>query len=144
MNKDEVEAAIAAQLNDRKKAVLNRNAISALFGAFADPIGALGQVFVGRGEAVDQEKQRIAQDVILELLCKIDDAISQASEKSEKQGINLAGLIETIAHASESVVGLSIGANSGPVTLQPGTHVRTLATGARNVTGVKIGGRDEK
>ena len=143
MNKSDVEAAIEARLSERKKSILNRNAIGALFGAFADPVGALGQVFLGRGDAIDHEKQRIAQDVILELLCKIDESLSQANAKSEQQGIKLGGLIETIAHGGESLTGLSIGAKSGPVTLQPGTHVRTVATGVRNVTGVKIGGTEE-
>ncbi|MFH1236437.1 MAG: hypothetical protein V1685_05910 [Parcubacteria group bacterium] len=143
MNKSDVEAAIEARLSERKKSVLNRNAIGALFGAFADPVGALGHVFLGRGDAIDHEKQRIAQDVILELLCKIDESLSQANAKSEQHGIKLGGLIETIAHGGESLTGLNIGANSGPVTLQPGIHVRTVATGVRNVTGVKIGGTEE-
>ena len=143
MNMSDVEAAIEARLSERRRSILNRNALGALFGAFADPVGALGQVFLGRGDAIDQEKQRIAQDVILELLCKIDESLSQANAKSEKQGIKLGGLIETIAHGGESLTGLSIGAKSGPVTLQPGTHVRTVATGVRKVTGVKIGGTEE-
>lgn len=144
MNKSEVEAAIEARLKERKKAVLNRNAFGALFGAFTDPVTALGRVFLGRGEAIDQEKQRIAQDVILELLCKIDESLSQARARSAQQGITLGGLIETISHGGESLTGLSIGANSGPVTLQPGTHVKTVASGVRDVTGLKIGGTDEK
>jgi hypothetical protein len=139
MSKSDVEAAIKARLSDRKKSILNRNAIGALFGAFADPVGALGQVFLGRSDAIDQEKQRIAQDVILELLCKIDESLSQANTKSDQQGIKLGGLIETISCGGESLTGLSIGIGSGPVTLQPGTHIRTVATGVRNVTGVKIG-----
>jgi hypothetical protein len=143
MDKNEVEKAIEARLSERKKKVLNRNAIGALFGAFSDPVGALGQVFLGRGDEIDNEKQRIAQDVILELLCKIDDSLSQANAHCEQQGIKLSGLIETIAHDGESLTGLDIGAGSGPVTFQPGTHVRTVSTGVRNVTGVKIGGTEK-
>ena len=143
MKKSDVEADIEARLIERKKSLLNRNAIGALFGAFTDPVGALGQVFLGRSAAIDQEKQRIAQDVILELLCNIDESLSQANATSEQQGIKLGGLIETIAQGGESLTGLSIGAKSGPVTLQPGTHIRTVATGVRNVTGVKIGGADD-
>jgi hypothetical protein len=140
MNKEDVEAAIVARLQERKKTILNRNAMGALFGAFSNPIAALGQVFAGRSDALDQEKQRIAQDVILDLLCKIDDAIAQAGAESGRKGVTLTGLIETVAHGGESVVGLSIASDSGPVTLQPGTHVRTTATGVRSVTGVQIGG----
>ena len=140
MSREDVEAAIAARLQERKKAVLNRNAMNALFGAFSDPVAALGHIFMGRSDALDQEKQRITQDVIVDLLCKIDDAISQAGAESNRNGIALAGLIETVAHGGESVVGVSIASDSGPVTLQPGAQVRTSATGVRCVTGVRIGG----
>jgi hypothetical protein len=142
MNKRDLKLAIEQRLNERKKSVLNRNAISAVFGAFSDPVGALGKIFLGSDDALAQEKQRIAQDVILELLCKIDESLSYANTKLEQQGIKLNGRIETIANNGESLTGLSIGTNSGPITLQPGTHVRTVASGIRNVVGVKIGGAE--
>ena len=144
MNKQAIEEAISEQLVLRKKNVLNRNAISALFGAFSDPIGAIGKVFVGRDDAINAEKQRIAQDVMIELLCKIDDAISQAAQVSAVQGVTINGLIETSAHGAESVVGVHIAENSGAVTLQPGTHIRTSATSSRSVTGLQIGGMTTK
>lgn len=144
MNKQAIEYAIGEQLALRKKSVLNRNAISALFGAFADPVGALGKIFVGRGDAIEAEKQRISQDVMIELLCRIDDAISKAAQASAGQGVTISGLIETSAHGAESVVGVHIGENSGAVNLQPGTHIRTSATASRNVTGLQIGGKTIK
>ncbi|MCK9391106.1 MAG: hypothetical protein M0Q01_06020 [Syntrophales bacterium] len=144
MDKHIVENAIDEQLKSRKKKVLNRNAISALFGAFSDPVRALGKIFVGRDGAIDAEKQKIIQDVILEMLCKIDDAISQAAKESNSQGFILQGLIETIAHGAESVVGVHVGENSGSITMQAGTHIRTAATASKNVTGLKIGGQIEK
>ncbi len=144
MDRHIVENAIDEQLKSRKKKVLNRNAISALFGAFSDPLGALGKIFVGRDDAIDEEKQKIIQDVILEMLCKIDDAISQAAKELNTQGFILQGLIETCAHGADSVVGVHVAENSGPVTMQAGTHIRTIATASKNVTGLKIGGQIEK
>jgi hypothetical protein len=144
MNKQAIEEAISEQLALRKKSVFNRNAIGALFGAFSDPIGALGKVFVGRNDVIDTEKQRIAQDVMIELLCKIDDAISQAAQVSAGQGVTINGFIETSAHGAESVVGVHIAENSGAVILQPGTHIRTSATSSKNVTGLQIGGMTTK
>lgn len=144
MNKQAIEDAISEQLALRKKSVVNRNAIDALFGAFADPVGALGKVFVGRDDAIEAEKQRISQDVMIELLCRIDDAISKAAQVSAGQGVTISGLIETSAHGAESVVGVRIAENSGAVNLQPGTHIRTSATGSRNVTGLQIGGKTTK
>ncbi len=144
MSKQAIEQAINEKLALRKKSVLNSNAINAFFGAFSDPIGALGKIFVGRNDAVDAEKQRIAQDVMIELLCKIDDAISIAAKVSAGQGVTINGLIETSAHGAESLVGVHIAENSGAVTLQPGTHIRTSATSTRNVTGLLIGGMTTK
>ncbi len=144
MNKQEIESAISEQLVLREKRVLNRNAIGALFGAFADPIGSLGKIFVGRNDAIEAEEQRITQDVMIELLCKIDDAISKAAEVSASQRVTISGLIETSAHGAESVVGVHIAENSGAVNLQPGTHIRTSATASRNVTGLQIGGKVTK
>lgn len=139
MNKVEVEAAIATRLEERKKSVLNRNAISALFGVFDDPVGVLGQIFVGRSGALDQEKQNIAQDIILDLLCRIDASMTQAIAASQQCGVALGGLIETIANGGEQVIGVDISSGSGSVTLQPGTHVRTVGIGVRSITGVKVG-----
>lgn len=144
MDKKTVENAIEEQLARRKKEVLNHNAIEALFGAFSDPMGALGKIFVGRDDAMGIEKQKIIQDVILEMLCKIDEAISQAAKNINAQGVVLQGLIETIAHGAESVVGVEIEENGGAVTIQPGTHIRTIAAATKSVTGVKIGGKNEK
>jgi len=144
MDRQEIESAIVAELANRKRKVLNRNAISALFGAFSDPAGALGKIFVGRDDALEAEKQKIIQDVILDMLIKIDEAISQAASTSTARGFQLQGLIETTAHGAESVVGVHVAENSGSVTMQPGTHIRTFATASKSVIGVKIGGKTEK
>ena len=133
--KREIEARLAA----RKNKVVNRNAMSALFGAFSDPVGALGKIFLGRDEALDSEKQKIVQELTLDLLCKFDEAITQ----TEAQGISLAGLIETSAQNVESVIGVHIAGDSGPVVFQPGTHIKTEVTGAKRAVGLQIGGKKE-
>jgi len=140
VSKEAIEQEINMQLEAKRKKVLNRNAMSALFGVFSDPVGALGKIFIGRGDAVEAEKQKIAQDLMLELLCKIDEAISQTVNQSASQGVVINGLIETTAQGAETVIGVHIAENSGAVTLQPGTHIRTSATGSQSVTGLKIGG----
>ena len=144
MSKEAIERAILEQLNAKRKSVLNHNAINALFGAFTDPVGSLGKIFIGRGDVVEAEKQKITQEMILDLLCKIDEVITQTAKASEAKGITLSGLIETSANGADKVVGVQIDNNSGPVTLRPGTHIRTTANGSRSVTGLRIGGETEK
>jgi hypothetical protein len=143
MNHADLQRAIDEQLLSRKRRVLNKNAISALFGAFSDPLGSLGKIFLGCADAVEQERQRIEQDAVLELLCRIDEAISSVAAQTKQQGITIGGLIETSATGAASVVGVDISPDAGPVTLQPGTHIRTNAVAAGSVTGLRIGGSDK-
>lgn len=138
MSHSEVTSRIEAELARRAKKVVNRNAFSALFSTFGDPGSALGKIFLERQDALDEEKLRISQEVVLELLCKIDDAISNAAARSRKAGVTIGGLIETTAIGSEHVVGAKIGASSGSVEFQPGTQIKTHAQGAKTVTGLHI------
>ena len=140
MNKENIEQEISERFQARRNKVLNRNALNALFGAFSDPIGSLGKIFVGRNDAVESEKMRITQDIILDLLCKIEEALSQAMEQAKSNKISINGLIETSAQNADSVVGLHIAQAAGPVELQAGTHIRTTAFNTKKVTGVEIGG----
>lgn len=140
MEIDKIKSEIDARLAARQTQLLNRNAMSALFGAFSDPVGALGMIFLGRSNAIDAEKQLIAQELALELLCKIDDAISRAAS----EGINLSGLIETNAQDVELAIGVHIVPGSGPVVFSPGTHIRTNFTNVQQGVGLKIGGGTEE
>jgi hypothetical protein len=139
MDKEKIESVINERLKKEEKKVLNNNAIHALFGAFSDPIGALGKIFLGRKDAIDSEKQKIAQDIIIEMLCEIDDAISKAKSDAKSSGITIQGIIETNAHGSEHVVGVDIGQKAKSVKFEPGSHIKTSATGAKSITGLKIG-----
>ena len=61
-SKEEILAAIEGALAERKKDVLNRNALKALFVAFGNQGEALGQVFLGRGDAREADRQRPPRD----------------------------------------------------------------------------------
>jgi hypothetical protein len=82
MSENDIREEIESELKKREKHVVNRNAIDALGSCFA-PIKALRQVFCGRGDAIDEERQRITIEAILQLLIKIDDAISDNSGRTE-------------------------------------------------------------
>jgi hypothetical protein len=144
MSKSEIEAAIDTRLAERESSVRNRNALRALFGAFSDPVGSLGQIFLGGSDAVDCERQRLQQDAILELLCRIDEAISEVGSTAVEKGIEISGLIETSSRDGESVIGVEIENDAGPVRFQPGTHIKTTSIGTKTTTGLKIGGKPEE
>jgi hypothetical protein len=138
MDRSEATAAIESALAARKKTVLNKNAISALFGAFGDPAGALGKIFLGRNDAVDTEKQKITQDLVLDLLCRIDEAMTATNRAETAANVSIAGTIEAFSNGAQRTIGVDV-QGSQPTTFAPGTIVRAGGT-TGSVIGVRIGG----
>ena len=141
-DKKEIVEAIQAQLNVRKKRVMNRNAFDALLGAVTNPIGSLGRIFLGRDTALKVEEQRIAQDLIIDLLCRIDDALTAMNVAIDKEQIPrtiVSGLIEAHGEDVREVIGAQV---EDPVEFKSGTHIRATGKGANSVTGLHVGKRD--
>jgi hypothetical protein len=146
---DDIIREIETQLETQKRKILNRNAFDALIAAVggaltlnpAPAIDGLRKVFLGRGEAIDAERQKITQQAILELVCKIDDALTHANTTVSTTGspVTVAGLVEVIARDGDHVVGANISSTAGPVTFEPGTRIRTETHNVPNVTGLQIG-----
>lgn len=142
MDKKQVEQAIRDKLREREKQVVNRNALAALLGALK--LDVLGKIFLGRKDALETEKLHIQQEIVLDLLCKIDSAISSAKTEASKQNINwtiISGEIEAHGVDVEEVTGARISSNAGPIELEPGTHIRASCERAKRVTGLYIGGK---
>lgn len=150
MDKEELEKRIQDEVKQRRGKVVALNTIKALLSIPADPIGTIGKLFFGAKEAVDQEKHRIEQNIILDLLCKIDEdmteAINKAKEVLPKTALIVLGDIVAHGKNADSVTGVSISGDSGPVELKPGTRITAHGENVRNVTGLKIGGdkKEEK
>ena len=147
MKREQVEQKILEELERRSKRTVNRNAIRALMGAFGGPGDALGRIILGREDALGAERSQIAQGIMLDLLCKIDDALVKAEETASKQGLDwtvLAGTIEAHGMDVEDVTGARIEDSAGPVELKPGTRIRATGTRSKRVTGVQVGGNGRK
>ena len=135
MDTDDLEKAIAAKLEERKLRVLNKNAIGALFGMFPK-IDALRKIFVGRGDALAAEEVKIKQDIMLEMVCRIDAAISGAIKAAEERGVSFAGLVEVENTGSGSVIGVHVTQQNVDLT---GSRISLKASGSGTSTGLKIG-----
>jgi hypothetical protein len=145
MNREEVEEAIQGELSQRKNRVVDRNALQALLGLVADPLGSLGKLFLGGQDALDNEKLRIQQDIILDFVCKIDDALFELEQRAKDERVGLTvvdGRIEAQGVDADEVIGLEVDSNAGMVELKPGTHIRASGTRTRSVTGLRIGGSE--
>ena len=146
--KEELVKRIEDEIKQRRGRVVTLNTIRALLGITTDPIGTIGNLFFGAKEAVDRDKHQIEQDIIIDLLCKIDDDISEAARKANEvlPKTSLIVLGEIIAHGkdTESVTGVDVSSDSGPVEFKSGTKITARGERVRNVTALKIGdGRKE-
>lgn len=145
MNREEVEDAIQGELSRRKNRVVDRNALQALLGLVADPLGSLGKLFMGEQDALDSEKLRIQQDIILDFVCKIDDALFELERRAKEERVGLTivdGRIEAQGVDANEVIGLDLDSNAGTVELKPGTHIRASGNRTKSVTGLRIGGSE--
>lgn len=148
MDKKIIEERILQITKERRGKLIARNSISALFGAVADPVGTLGKLFFGAEDAIAQDKHELEQDIIIDLLCKIDDAISEATRiaqnKIPKDKIVVLGEIIATGEDVSSVTGVSVSSDAGQVEFKPGTRITATGRNAKNVTGLNIGGKSEE
>ena len=142
MKEEDIRREIETELTKQNKRIVNKNAIDALFLAFPGPIQALRKVLFVRGEAIEKEKQRITIETILQLLLKIDNAISDNNGKTD--GIDwkiVGGDIEAYGENVREVTGMDISSDAGPVELIPGTHIKASGKNVKRITGLRIGGK---
>jgi len=138
MKKEQIENAINKELEKRGKKVVNLNALSALLGAFNDPVGSLGKIFIGRIDALETEESRIKTDIMLDLLCDIDKAISKAANNASKHGLErtiISGTIAAYGKDVEEVTGVKI---TTTAELKPGTHIKASGERVKKVTGLDV------
>lgn len=138
----DIQRVIESELSKRNKRVVNRNALDALFSVFPEPIQGLKKVLVGRGEAIEKERQKITIETILKLLLQIDRAISNNDGKTD--GIDwkvVGGNIEAYGVNAREVTGMDISYDAGPVELRPGTHIKASGKNVGRITGLRIGGK---
>ncbi len=142
MDRKEVEEAIAKELQKRRARILNHNALDALFQSLSNPVGALGKIFLGRKDALDTEEHHIQQEIILDILCKIEESLDKTREKAMTQSdiINIvSGEIEAHGYAADEVIGVLITSDAGTTEFKPGTHIKVTGKGSKKVTGLQIG-----
>jgi len=148
MDRKQVEDKIQATLKERRGKVVARHTISALFGAVADPVGTIGKLFFGAKDAIDQDKHQVEQEIILDLLCKMDDDLAEAAKKAKselpKDKIVVLGEIVASGKDVDEVTGVSISEEAGPVEFKPGTKITASGEKAKKVTGLKVGGKDKE
>lgn len=142
MGENDIRREIESELSKRSKQVVNKNAIDAMFLAFPGPIQGLKKALFGRREAIDAEKQRITINAILQLLLKIDRAISD--NNGDTYGIDwkvVGGDIEAYGENASEVTGMIISNDAGPVEFNPGTHIKASGKNVGRITGLRIGGK---
>jgi hypothetical protein len=139
--RQELQKVIEADLAKVKNKALNINAFNALLEALGgNPITALGKIFLGRDNAVDAERHRIERQKVLDLLCAIDEKLTNPGFNQTQQHHVVSGLIEAYG-VDGDVIGLHIEHDAPSVLIGKDAVIRAVSSGNGKVTGVKISGR---
>jgi hypothetical protein len=142
---EKIRNEIENQLKSQEKEIRNRNAFNALFAAFGSAPGALGKIFLGAEDAVDNNQHQIEQNAILKLLCEIDESITCAmnniKDNNPRSPLVIDGLIQTYGTNTNNITGVDI-ANKN-VEFKPGTYIQTTGKNCGNMTGLKISSSNE-
>jgi len=145
MNKDQAIEKVSKLLAERKNKVIGKNIVSAALSLFSNPADAVEKLFFGVEAETSDEKLKLQQDLILELVCQIDDSLSKMesqfkSKYKDEPSILIDGLIEVNSKNSESTTGIHIKSNSGQVEFKPGTKISVKSENNKgDTTGLKIG-----
>ena len=141
MIREDIREIMNNELEKRKKKVRNKKAIDALLSLSPRPVQALCKMAFGRDDAMEDEKQKILIEKILEILLEIDDAIAKDGGNVEKIDWTVVeAKIEAHGENSDKVTGMDISSDAGPVELKAGTHIKVSGRNVRNITGLHIGG----
>ncbi len=145
MKTEEVEKKIQKILEGRRGKIVGKNVLKAALSFFTNPGRSVEKLTLGVDSDTSNEKLKIEQELMLDLICKIDDAVNEINSRFRKESVDqrviiLDGLIEVNAKNTNEVIGVEIKNDAGQVEFKPGTKISVSAEGSGNITGLKIGG----
>lgn len=144
MNKEQAEQKVMKLLSERKNKVVGRNIVSAALSLFSNPAMAVDKLFFGIDTKMSDEKLKLEQDLILDLICQMSDSLDNIQKKfnskyNGEKSVMIDGIIEVNSKDSETVTGVFISKDSGQVEFKHGTKISVTSENSKNTTGLKIG-----
>ena len=142
MRREDYEKQIQDIIQERKKKIVFKSVIKDVSGFLKLPIY---DIFFGIKDDIEKEKHKVEQEIIIDLLCDIQDAISKANKKVleiPERSINIFGKITAIGEQVDSVTGVEITDSAKNIEFKPGTQIKAKGRNVRKVTGLKIGKND--
>lgn len=144
MNKEQAEQRIVELLAEKKSKVIGKNVVSAALSLFSNPADAVEKLFFGVDSEMSDEKLKLEQELILELICQISGSLENIQNQFNstyigEKSIMIEGIIEVNAKNSETATGVHIKSNAGQVEFKAGTKISVKSEDTRNTTGLKIG-----
>jgi len=142
MIKQEVQENVARLLHEKKGKIFSENLISAALNIFTNPAGTIEKLAFGVDKSIEDEKLKIQQNMILDLICDIASSLEKF-ESQFNQNLNLGKVIIVNGHievddiGSDDVTGAHF-KGSNTIEMEPGTKISVKSNGSKTVTGLKI------
>ena len=139
MKSKDYEKQIQDIIQERKKKIVVKSVIKTISKLLNFPIY---DIFFGTEDDIEKEKHNVEQEITMDLLCDIQDAISKANKKVLKlpeRSISLFGNLTVIGKQADSVTGVEITNSAKNVEFKPGTNIQVKGNNVRKIIGIKIG-----
>lgn len=139
MKRKDYEKQIQDIIQERKKKIVVKSVIKIVSKFLKLPIY---DIFFGTEDNIEKEKHKEEQEIIIDLLCDMQDAISKANKKiikSPKYSVSLLGKLKVIGKQADSITGVEIRDSAKNVEFKPGTNIQVKGDNVRKITGIKIG-----
>ena len=135
---------VQRRLEETKGKTIAKALIGPVVGALTGSPRGVVDAFMAPSEAKAKAKHEIQQDLILETLARVADAVEAGRSLARAEAVpwlSIAGTIKADGVDVDEVTGLDIGESSGPVVLEPQTKITARGERARSVTGMSVKSR---
>lgn len=144
MNKNEAEEKLRELLKERKGKTIGKTVISAALSLFTNPADTVDKLFFGIKDELSDAKHKLEQDLMLELICNIDESISRLKDKFNSEyknqpSIIFGGSVDVETINTDNTVGVHIKPGSEMVEFKSGTNIKVKSERGKTATGLKIG-----
>jgi len=133
---------IEGELARRGSSIRNKAAFGALVAIIPVVGEGLNRSLTAGDEAIAAERLKLPMDLVIELLSRIDQAISDVGELATSRGatmVEVGGTIRVEVANAETAIGMQIQDGAPSVTFQQGTVIDVKATNVDTAAGLVIG-----
>jgi hypothetical protein len=140
-SQEDLSDEVQRRLKETRGKTISKALIGPVVSALTGSARGIVDAFMAPAQAMAAAKHQVQQDLILETLARVADAVEEGQSVARSNAlpwVSIAGSIEAEGVDVGQVTGLEISPDSGAVALDPQTRIVARGERAQSVTGVSV------